>query len=101
MPNEENSFREIFLPTSALGARRWRLRMRSRTAFGHSQHPLDRFKIHLSDVRVAPRFLRVAQGGIKNAPLAVHFVPSHREIMVGSMDARVVGVIKFGWVETE
>ena len=84
---------------SGLSAHRRRLhpRMRSRAAFRHAQHPLDRFKIHFADVGIAPGLFGVAEGRIENASLAVHFVPRHGEIMVGSVDARVVGVVELRW----
>src|SRR5580692_12550592 len=78
-----------------------RPRMRSRAAFRHAQHPLDRFKIHLANVRVSPGLFRVAEGRIKNAPLAVHLVPGDSEIVIRSVDARVVRIVEFCGVETE
>src|SRR5882724_1239469 len=56
-----------------------RLRMRRRAAVGHTQHPLDRFKIHLANVRIVPRFFGMAEGGIKDSSLAIHFAPRHGE----------------------
>ncbi len=75
--------------------------MSSGTAFGHAQHPLDRFKIHLADVRVTPSLFGVAEARIKNTPFAVHFVPRYGEIMIGSVDARVIGIIEFRGIEAE
>ena len=65
-------------------------RMRGRAALRHAQHPLDRFKIHLADVGIAPGLLGVAEGRIEHAPFAVHLVPRDREIMIRSVNARVV-----------
>src|ERR1700730_2744849 len=75
--------------------------MRSRPAVRHAQYPLDRFKIHLADVGVIPSLLRVAKGRIENAPFAVHLVPRYGEIMILSVDTRVICIVEFGGVETE
>src|SRR5579864_2138314 len=76
-------------------------RMRTRTSLSHTQYPLDRFKVHFADVGVVPSLLGVAEGRIEHSPFAVHFVPRHGEIMVRSVDARVVRIVKLCGVKTE
>ena len=92
-PNEENSSREIVLRSSVRIDRRLRPRVRSCAAFRHAQHPLDRFKIHLADIGIILGFFGVSEGRIKDAPFAVHFVPGYGEIMIRSVDARVVCIV--------
>src|SRR5580698_1633610 len=92
---------EIFPRTATLSARYLRPRMRSRTALRHTQHPLDRFKVHVADVWITPGLLGVAEGRIKNPPFAVHLVPRYGKVMIRSVDARIVCIVEFARIETE
>jgi hypothetical protein len=100
MPLRISSLEDV-QTTLVLIARRLRPRVRSRAAFRHTQHPLDRFKVHLADVGIRPRFFRVAKGGIENPPFAIHLVPRHGEVMIRPVDARVVRIVESRGIETE
>ena len=78
-----------------------RSRMRDCTSFRHLQRPLDGFKVHFAHVGVVPGLLGVAEGRVEDAALSVHLAPRHGKIMVGAMDARIVGVVQPGWIEAE
>ena len=75
--------------------------MRNRTAFCQAQHPSNRLKIHFANVGIVPSFLGVAESRIENTSFTVQLVPRDREIMVRSVDARIVFIIEFRGVETE
>jgi len=70
-------------------------------AIGHAQRPLDRLKIHLTNVGVLPGFFRMSERRVEHSPFSVHLAPGNRKIMVHPMDPRIVRVIQPAGVEAK
>ena len=67
--------------------------MARRAALGHAQGPSDCFEIHFANVGVVPGFLGVAEGGIEDAPVAIHLAPGYGKIVIGAVDTWIIGVV--------
>src|ERR1700728_3866639 len=91
--------KQVKRAASSLGSR-WP-RMRCRASLRHTQGPLDRFKIHLANIRILPRFSRMSKRGVENPALAIHFAPCHWKVVVGAVDTRVVRVVQLGWIKAQ
>src|SRR5579863_1163524 len=70
---------------------RWRIGLRGRKwprrriGVDQPHGPFDCLGVHLLQVRVVPVVFGMTEGGIIDAPLAVHPRPRHCEISIGAM----------------
>ena len=54
---------------------------------------VNRFEIHLANVRILPCLFRMTKRRVEDAALPVHLAPGHGKIVVVAVDAGIVLVV--------